>query len=56
MDNSEISRLMGITTVDLHIEAQAENDFAYLYNRLNEPQQPMKPVVPKIIERQTTNY
>ncbi|WP_261765355.1 LacI family DNA-binding transcriptional regulator [Schleiferilactobacillus harbinensis] len=56
MDNSEISRLMGITTVDLHIEAQAENDFAYLYNQLNEPQQLMKPVVPKIIERQTTNY
>lgn len=52
-DNSEISALMHITTVDYSIQLQAENAFAYLYNQLNKKQLPQQSIQMKLIERQT---
>ena len=53
-DNSDLSRLMHITTLDYSIKHQSENSFLYLYNQLNEVQLPEKPIQVKLIERKTT--
>ena len=41
-DNSYVSELMHITTVDYAIQYQAENSFIYLYNQLNQTNIPEK--------------
>lgn len=52
-DNSEISRLMHITTVDYSIKRQAENSFIYLHNQLNKETIPEQEISVQLIERQT---
>ncbi|MFK4565798.1 LacI family DNA-binding transcriptional regulator [Enterococcus sp. UD-01] len=52
-DNSEISQLMHITTVDYSINHQAENSFIYIYNQLNEEHLPEKKVSVQLIKRAT---
>ena len=52
-DNSEISDLMHITTVDYSIEKQAYNSFIYLYNQLNDMAIPEEKLTTKIIKRKT---
>ena len=52
-DNSEISRLMHITTVDYSIKRQAENSFIYLHNQLNKATIPEQEISVQLIERQT---
>lgn len=52
-DNSEISQLMHITTVDYSIQWQAENSFIYLYNQLNRKQLQKKTIKVQLIERET---
>ncbi|MBO0441607.1 LacI family DNA-binding transcriptional regulator [Candidatus Enterococcus ikei] len=52
-DNSEISRLMHITTVDYSIKLQAENSFIYIHNQLNKETIPEQEMRVQLIERQT---
>ncbi|WP_348923008.1 LacI family DNA-binding transcriptional regulator [Enterococcus rotai] len=52
-DNSEISRLMHITTVDYSIKRQAENSFIYIHNQLNKATIPEQEISVQLIERQT---
>ncbi|MTD38800.1 LacI family DNA-binding transcriptional regulator [Erwinia sp. CPCC 100877] len=52
-DNSEISQLMHITTVDYSINHQAENSFIYIYNQLNEQHLLEKKVSVRLIKRAT---
>lgn len=52
-DNSEISRLMHITTVDYSIKRQAENSFIYVHNQLNHEKIPEQEMNVRLIERQT---
>ncbi len=52
-DNSEISDLMHITTVDYSIEKQAYNSFIYLYNQLNEENIAEEKLTTKIMKRKT---
>lgn len=52
-DNSEVSQLMHITTVDYSIRSQAENSFIYLYNQLNEKQLDLREITVTLIERNT---
>ncbi|WP_430606182.1 hypothetical protein IGJ55_001769 [Enterococcus sp. AZ170] len=52
-DNSEISRLMHITTVDYSIKRQAENSFIYIHNQLNQEKIREQEMNVKLIERQT---
>ncbi len=54
-DNSDISELMHISTVDYSINTQAFNSFAYLYNQLNDSQLETKEIKAKLIERRTTS-
>ena len=51
-DNSYVSELMHITTVDYAIQYQAENSFIYLYNQLNQTNIPEKLTV-RLVERRT---
>lgn len=54
-DNSDISRLMHITTVDYSLGKQAENSFIYLYNQLNKDKQLKENKIEvKLVERKTT--
>ena len=53
-DNSEVSELMHISTVDYSIEKQAANSFAYLYNQLNNKQIPIEALEVNLIKRKTT--
>lgn len=55
-DNSEISRLMHITTVDYSIKRQAENSFIYLHNQLNKATIPEQEISVQLIERQTVPF
>lgn len=52
-DNTEISRLMHITTVDYSLKYQAENSFIYLYNQLNQEQLAERHIQVQLIERTT---
>lgn len=52
-DNSEISRLMHITTVDYSIKLQAENSFIYIHNQLNKETIPEQEMSVRLIERKT---
>lgn len=52
-DNSEISKLIHLTTVDYSLHYQAENAFIYLYNQLNQQQVPFHPLPITLIERKT---
>lgn len=52
-DNTEISRLMHLTTVDYSIKCQAENSFIYLYNQLNKEQLKEQQIQVQLIERGT---
>ncbi|MGX7148709.1 LacI family DNA-binding transcriptional regulator [Enterococcus ureasiticus] len=52
-DNSEISRLMHITTVDYSIKLQAENSFIYIHNQLNKETIPEQEMSVRLIERMT---
>ncbi|MEI5995554.1 LacI family DNA-binding transcriptional regulator [Candidatus Enterococcus mansonii] len=52
-DNSEISRLMHITTVDYSIKHQAENSFIYIHNQLNDQTISEREISVKLIERTT---
>lgn len=52
-DNSEISELIHLTTVDYSLRHQAENAFIYLYNQLNHTTLPLKPLSIQLIERKT---
>ncbi|MGX7138253.1 LacI family sugar-binding transcriptional regulator [Enterococcus silesiacus] len=52
-DNSEISRLMHITTVDYSIKSQAENSFIYIHNQLNKETIPQQEMRVQLIERNT---
>ncbi|MBO0469123.1 LacI family DNA-binding transcriptional regulator [Enterococcus sp. DIV0242_7C1] len=52
-DNSEISDLMHITTVDYSINHQAENSFIYLYNQLNKTQLPEREIHVRLVKRNT---
>lgn len=52
-DNSEISKLMHITTVDYSLKYQAENSFIYLYNKLNDDSLNERKITVKLIERNT---
>ena len=64
-DNSYVSELMHITTVDLSlihiseptvdyaIQYQAENSFIYLYNQLNQTKIPEKKLTVRLVERRT---
>jgi DNA-binding LacI/PurR family transcriptional regulator len=53
-DNSDISRLMHVTTVDYSANLQAENSFVHLYNQLNNTNIPQHHLEYKLIERKTT--
>ncbi len=53
-DNTDISRLMHITTIDYSIKHQAYNSFIYLYNALTQSQMPFKELNMTLIERRTT--
>ncbi|MDR2832597.1 MAG: substrate-binding domain-containing protein, partial [Streptococcaceae bacterium] len=53
-DNSHLSQLMHITSVDYSIISQAENSFLYIYNQLNETMLPEKKIQVKLVERMTT--
>lgn len=52
-DNSEISELMHITTVDYSIKQQAENSFIYIYNQLHQQSIKEKKIAVRLIERNT---
>ncbi|WP_430603930.1 hypothetical protein IGJ02_001518 [Enterococcus sp. DIV0724b] len=52
-DNSEISRLMHITTVDYSIKRQAENSFIYIHNQLNAEKIPEQEMSVSLVERKT---
>lgn len=52
-DNSYVSELMHITTVDYAIQYQAENSFIYLYNQLNQTNIPEKKLTVRLVERRT---
>ena len=52
-DNSEISKLMHITTVDYSLKYQAENSFIYIYNQLNNDCLKEQKITVKLIERDT---
>lgn len=52
-DNSEISRLMHITTVDYSIKLQAENSFIYIHNQLNKETISEQEMNVRLIERNT---
>ncbi|MGX7245153.1 LacI family DNA-binding transcriptional regulator [Enterococcus quebecensis] len=52
-DNSEISRLMHITTVDYSIKHQAENSFIYIHNQLNKKTIAERKMSVQLIERST---
>lgn len=52
-DNSEISELIHLTTVDYSLRYQAENAFIYLYNQLNQSDLPMHQLSIELIERKT---
>lgn len=52
-DNSYVSELMHITTVDYAINHQAENSFIYLYNELNQTAISEKKLTVRLIERRT---
>ncbi|MDA9470206.1 LacI family DNA-binding transcriptional regulator [Enterococcus sp. 5H] len=52
-DNSEISRLMHITTVDYSIKHQAENSFIYIHNQLNQEKISERKMSVELIERKT---
>lgn len=52
-DNSEISRLMHLTTVDYSIKRQAENSFIYIHNQLNKKIIPEQEMSVRLIERMT---
>ncbi|HAQ3904929.1 TPA: LacI family DNA-binding transcriptional regulator [Enterococcus faecium] len=49
-DNSQISQLMNIPTVDLCFRIQAYNAFIYLYNKLNHKELPFKHQIPRWID------
>ena len=53
-DNSEISELMHLTTVDYSLANQAYNSFVYLYNQLNDIPISMKPLNVTLVQRNTT--
>lgn len=55
-DNSHISELMHITTVDYAINRQAENSFLYIYNQLNQATIPEKEINVRLIERKTVPF
>lgn len=52
-DNSVVSELMHISTVDYSIEKQASNSFAYIYNQLNAKQLPIETLEISLIKRGT---
>lgn len=52
-DNSEISRLMHITTVDYSIKRQAQNSFIYIHNQLNTETIAEQEMSVQLIERKT---
>jgi DNA-binding LacI/PurR family transcriptional regulator len=54
-DNSYVSELMHITTVDYSIQHQAENSFIYIYNQLNQTNLPEKKQTVRLIKRKTTS-
>lgn len=53
-DNSLVSKLMHMTTVDYSIMHQAKNSFIHIYNELNKASLPKRPLDVELIERQTT--
>jgi DNA-binding LacI/PurR family transcriptional regulator len=55
-DNSEISRLMHITTVDYSIRHQAENSFIYIHNQLNSKKIAEREISVSLVERQTVPF
>lgn len=55
-DNSEISRLMHITTVDYSLKLQAENSFIYIHNQLNKETIPEQEMSVRLIERMTVPF
>lgn len=52
-DNSKVSQLMQLTTIDYSLRKQAENAFLYLYNQLNHQQLPYQELSFELIERET---
>ncbi|WP_086347430.1 LacI family DNA-binding transcriptional regulator [Candidatus Enterococcus clewellii] len=53
-DNSLVSKLMHMTTVDYSINHQAKNSFIHIYNELNEASLPKRSLDIALIERKTT--
>ncbi|MGC6769965.1 LacI family DNA-binding transcriptional regulator [Enterococcus sp. LJL128] len=53
-DNSDLSKLMHMTTVDYSINHQAENSFIHIYNQLNKDTLHKRPLDVQLIERKTT--
>lgn len=51
-DNSHLSKVLGLTSVDLKIQQQAENSFFYLYNQLNDTKIPYHRIEPRIISNE----
>lgn len=52
-DNSEMSELMHVTTVDYTLEQQARNAFIYIYNQLNGTVVAEESITFQLIERQS---
>lgn len=52
-DNSDVSRLLHITTVDYSIKHQAENSFIYIHNQLNKEIIPERKMSVQLVERKT---
>ncbi|WP_326716712.1 LacI family DNA-binding transcriptional regulator [Vagococcus jeotgali] len=53
-DNTDIGRLMHISTIDYSIKHQAYNSFIYIYNQLTKKDIPFKELKMTLIERETT--
>jgi len=49
-DDSHLSKVLGLTSVDLKIQQQAENSFFYLYNQLNDTEVSYHQIEPKIVD------
>lgn len=53
LDNSIISELLDITSIDLDIDTQAYNEFVYIYNNLNAVSLPLKKIRLKVAVRKS---
>ncbi|MGY3750566.1 LacI family DNA-binding transcriptional regulator [Vagococcus acidifermentans] len=52
-DNSRLSELMHLTTVEYSLDKQAVNSFIYIYNALNDKKIPEEPLAVRLVKRLT---